>query len=137
VTDGLYGGAVKVDKVGLSAQALAGMVTRLRAAGRGACRALKETLRAPGVLTEILGYYRQLFTPPADEATQSLQAQAIGALTVPSLYLHVQRAPCLLKAHAARWYLHPPPSNRGWPVLTRTVSSMATRPSRATRRCCS
>src|SRR5206468_1223887 len=50
--------------------------------------ALKETLRAPGVLTEILGYYRQLFTPPADEAAQSLLARALGALTVPSLYLH-------------------------------------------------
>ncbi|KAK1185902.1 alpha/beta hydrolase [Streptomyces sp. NBS 14/10] len=50
--------------------------------------ALKETLGAPGVLTEILGDYRQLFTPPADEATQSLQARASGALTVPSLYLH-------------------------------------------------
>lgn len=50
--------------------------------------ALKETLGAPGVLTEVLGYYRQLFTPPADEATQSLQARAFGAITVPSLYLH-------------------------------------------------
>jgi len=50
--------------------------------------ALKETLRAPGVLTEILGYYRQAFTPPADEATQALHAQTYGALTVPSLYLH-------------------------------------------------
>ncbi|MDX3571301.1 alpha/beta hydrolase [Streptomyces sp. ID05-47C] len=49
--------------------------------------ALKETLGAPGVLTEILGYYRQLFTPPADEATQSLQARVFGAVTVPSLYL--------------------------------------------------
>ncbi|SEE79857.1 Pimeloyl-ACP methyl ester carboxylesterase [Streptomyces sp. 3213] len=51
--------------------------------------ALKETLGAPGVLTEILGYYRQLFTPPpADEAAQALEAQAFGAITVPSLYLH-------------------------------------------------
>ena len=50
--------------------------------------ALKETLGAPGVLTEILGYYRQLFTLPADEAAQSLQARAFGAITVPSLYLH-------------------------------------------------
>jgi pimeloyl-ACP methyl ester carboxylesterase len=50
--------------------------------------ALKETLGAPGVLTEILGYYRQLFTPPADEATQALQARAFGAITVPTLYLH-------------------------------------------------
>ncbi|KUL36369.1 alpha/beta fold hydrolase [Streptomyces regalis] len=50
--------------------------------------ALKETLGAPGVLTEILGYYRQLFTPPADEATQALQARTFGAITVPTLYLH-------------------------------------------------
>ncbi|MEU0412175.1 alpha/beta hydrolase [Streptomyces griseorubiginosus] len=50
--------------------------------------ALKETLGAPGVLTEILGYYRQLFTPPADEATRALEARAFGAITVPSLYLH-------------------------------------------------
>lgn len=51
--------------------------------------ALKETLGAPGVLTEILGYYRQLFTPPpADEAARALEARAFGAITVPSLYLH-------------------------------------------------
>ncbi|MFI5624756.1 alpha/beta fold hydrolase [Nocardioides sp. NPDC051685] len=50
--------------------------------------ALKETLRAPGVLTEILGYYRQLFTPPADEAALALQARSRRAITVPSLYLH-------------------------------------------------
>ncbi|WP_030662347.1 alpha/beta fold hydrolase [Streptomyces cellulosae] len=50
--------------------------------------ALKETLRAPGVLTETLGYYRQLFSPPADEATRALEARASGAITVPSLYLH-------------------------------------------------
>lgn len=50
--------------------------------------ALKETLGAPGVLTEVLGYYRQLFTPPTDEATQALEARAFGAITVPSLYLH-------------------------------------------------
>ncbi|MDX2600334.1 alpha/beta hydrolase [Streptomyces caniscabiei] len=50
--------------------------------------ALKETLRAPGVMTEILGYYRQLFTFPADEASRTLLARAIGDLTVPSLYLH-------------------------------------------------
>ncbi|MFE9445718.1 alpha/beta fold hydrolase [Streptomyces sp. NPDC006602] len=36
----------------------------------------------------MLGFYRQLFTPPADEATQSLEARARGAITVPSLYLH-------------------------------------------------
>ncbi|MDX3233525.1 alpha/beta hydrolase [Streptomyces sp. ME19-01-6] len=50
--------------------------------------ALKETLRAPGVLTETLGYYRQLFSPPTDEATRALEARASGAITVPSLYLH-------------------------------------------------
>ncbi|GGK97244.1 hypothetical protein GCM10010094_67550 [Streptomyces flaveus] len=50
--------------------------------------ALKETLRVPGVLTEILGYYRQLFTPPADEAARTLETRASGAITVPSLYLH-------------------------------------------------
>ena len=50
--------------------------------------AIKKTLGAPGVLTETLGYYRQLFTPPADEATQSLLARTFGAITVPSLYLH-------------------------------------------------
>lgn len=50
--------------------------------------ALKDTLRAPGVVNEILGYYRQLFTPPADEANRALEARASGAITVPSLYLH-------------------------------------------------
>ncbi|MET7698583.1 alpha/beta hydrolase [Streptomyces sp. NPDC005485] len=50
--------------------------------------ALKETFRAPGVLTETLGYYRQLFSPPAGEATRALEARASGAITVPSLYLH-------------------------------------------------
>ncbi|WP_060886828.1 alpha/beta fold hydrolase [Streptomyces caniscabiei] len=51
--------------------------------------ALKETLRAPGVVTEILGYYRQLFTPPpADEAAKAVEGRAGGAITVPSLYLH-------------------------------------------------
>ncbi|MET8213087.1 alpha/beta hydrolase [Streptomyces sp. NPDC005373] len=39
-------------------------------------------------MTEILGYYRQLFTPPANEAAQALEARASGAITVPSLYLH-------------------------------------------------
>ncbi|MET7481312.1 alpha/beta hydrolase [Streptomyces sp. NPDC005648] len=50
--------------------------------------ALKETLRAPGVVAETLGYYRQLFTPPADEETRALEARAGGAISVPSLYLH-------------------------------------------------
>lgn len=50
--------------------------------------ALKETFRAPGVLTEPLGFYRQLFTPPPDEAARALEARASGAITVPSLYLH-------------------------------------------------
>lgn len=50
--------------------------------------ALKETLRAPGVVTETLGYYRQLFSAPADQATQALEERASGAVTVPSLYLH-------------------------------------------------
>ncbi|MDX3457680.1 alpha/beta hydrolase [Streptomyces sp. ME02-8801-2C] len=50
--------------------------------------ALKETLRAPGVLTEILGYYRQLFSPPAEEAARALEARASGAITIPALYLH-------------------------------------------------
>ncbi|WP_328349090.1 alpha/beta hydrolase [Streptomyces sp. NBC_00445] len=50
--------------------------------------ALKDTLRAEGVLTQTLGYHRQLFTPPADEAAQALEARASGAITVPSLYLH-------------------------------------------------
>ncbi|MER5539590.1 alpha/beta fold hydrolase [Streptomyces mirabilis] len=50
--------------------------------------ALKETLRGAGVLAETLGYYRQLFSPPADAATQTLEARASGAITVPTLYLH-------------------------------------------------
>ncbi|MFE3858727.1 alpha/beta fold hydrolase [Streptomyces griseorubiginosus] len=50
--------------------------------------ALKETFRAPGVLRETLGFYRQLFTPPADEAARIMEARASGAITVPSLYLH-------------------------------------------------
>jgi pimeloyl-ACP methyl ester carboxylesterase len=50
--------------------------------------ALKETLRAPGVVAEVLGYYRQLFSPPADQATRALEERASGVITVPSLYLH-------------------------------------------------
>ncbi|MFI9847814.1 alpha/beta fold hydrolase [Nonomuraea sp. NPDC051941] len=57
--------------------------------------ALKETLRGPGVLTETLGYYRQLFSPPADEATQALEARASGPITVPSLYLHGADDTCM------------------------------------------
>ncbi|BBC37680.1 hypothetical protein SGFS_089740 [Streptomyces graminofaciens] len=39
-------------------------------------------------MTETLGYYRQLFSPPADKATQELEERASGAITVPSLYLY-------------------------------------------------
>jgi pimeloyl-ACP methyl ester carboxylesterase len=57
--------------------------------------ALKETLRAPGVVTETLGYYRQLFSPTADQATQALEERASGAITVPSLYLHGENDNCM------------------------------------------
>jgi len=57
--------------------------------------ALKEALRAPGVVTETLGYYRQLFSPPADQTTQVLEERVSGAITVPSLYLHGANDNCM------------------------------------------
>jgi pimeloyl-ACP methyl ester carboxylesterase len=50
--------------------------------------ALNETFGQPGVLTQALAYYRQLFTPPSDAQAQALEARASGPITVPSLYLH-------------------------------------------------
>ncbi|WP_315831579.1 alpha/beta hydrolase [Bradyrhizobium prioriisuperbiae] len=50
--------------------------------------ALNETFGQPGVLTQALAYYRQLFTPPSEPETQALEVRASGPITVPSLYLH-------------------------------------------------
>ncbi|MCK1319652.1 MULTISPECIES: alpha/beta hydrolase [unclassified Bradyrhizobium] len=49
---------------------------------------LNEAFAQPGVLTQTLAYYRQLFAPPSDAAAQALEALATGPITVPSLYLH-------------------------------------------------
>lgn len=50
--------------------------------------ALNEMFGQPGVLTQALAYYRQLFTPPSDAQAQALEARASGPIAVPSLYLH-------------------------------------------------
>jgi len=60
--------------------------------------ALKETLGAPGVLTEVLGYYRQMLAPPADETERALHARVNGPITVPTLYLHGADDACISPA---------------------------------------
>jgi pimeloyl-ACP methyl ester carboxylesterase len=50
--------------------------------------ALNETFGQPGILTQALAYYRQLFTPPSLPATQALETLASRPIAVPSLYLH-------------------------------------------------
>ena len=57
--------------------------------------ALNETFGQPGVLTQALAYYRQLFTPPSDPAVQALEALASGPIAVPSLYLHGTEDGCM------------------------------------------
>jgi pimeloyl-ACP methyl ester carboxylesterase len=57
--------------------------------------ALSETFGQPGVLTQALAYYRQLFTPPSDPAGQALEALASGPIAVPSLYLHGTEDGCM------------------------------------------
>jgi len=57
--------------------------------------ALNETFGQPGVLTQALAYYRQLFTPPSDPASQALEALANGPVAVPSLYLHGTEDGCM------------------------------------------
>jgi pimeloyl-ACP methyl ester carboxylesterase len=49
--------------------------------------ALHEMLSQPGVLSQTLGYYRQLFAP-ATPAEEALDARALGTIEAPSLYLH-------------------------------------------------
>ena len=57
-------------------------------------RALKERLAVPGVLTEILAYYRQALgapaTPPAEVAAKLAQP-----ISVPTLYLHGRNDGCI------------------------------------------
>lgn len=57
--------------------------------------ALKATFGQPGVLTQALTYYRQLFTPPSEAAAQALEALASGPIAVPSLYLHGTEDGCM------------------------------------------
>jgi pimeloyl-ACP methyl ester carboxylesterase len=48
--------------------------------------ALKALFAEPGVLPEVLGYYRQMFTGQPEWAERA--AKAGGPITVPTLYLH-------------------------------------------------
>ncbi|UPK39313.1 alpha/beta hydrolase [Bradyrhizobium sp. 186] len=57
--------------------------------------ALNDTFRQPGVLTQALAYYRQLFTPPSESQAQALEARASGPIAVPSLYLHGTNDGCM------------------------------------------
>ena len=57
--------------------------------------ALNATFGQPGVLTQTLAYYRQLFTPPSDAAAQALEVRASGPIAVPSLYLHGTEDGCM------------------------------------------
>ncbi|WP_244482467.1 alpha/beta fold hydrolase [Bradyrhizobium pachyrhizi] len=58
--------------------------------------ALNQMFQQPGVLTQTLGYYRQLFAPPStDPAVQALEARANGAIHAPSLYLHGVEDGCM------------------------------------------
>jgi len=56
---------------------------------------LHETFGQPGVLTQTLAYYRQLFTPPSDPEVLALEARASGPIGVPSLYLHGEDDGCM------------------------------------------
>jgi pimeloyl-ACP methyl ester carboxylesterase len=58
--------------------------------------ALNEMLGQPGVLSQTLAYYRQLFAPPsADPAEQALETRANGVIQAPSLYLHGAEDGCM------------------------------------------
>jgi pimeloyl-ACP methyl ester carboxylesterase len=58
--------------------------------------ALNQMLQQPGVLSQTLGYYRQLFAPPStDPAVQAREAQANGVIHAPSLYLHGVEDGCM------------------------------------------
>lgn len=57
--------------------------------------ALNEAFGQPGVLTQTLAYYQQLFTPPSLPAAQALEALASRPIAVPSLYLHGAEDGCM------------------------------------------
>jgi pimeloyl-ACP methyl ester carboxylesterase len=58
--------------------------------------ALNKMLAQPGVLSQTLAYYRQLFAPsPEDPAAQALEARASRAIEAPSLYLHGAEDGCM------------------------------------------
>ena len=58
--------------------------------------ALNRMFQQPGVLSQTLGYYRQLFAPPStDPVVQAFEAQANGAIHAPSLYLHGVEDGCM------------------------------------------
>ncbi|NKJ40126.1 alpha/beta hydrolase [Rhizobium sp. SG570] len=58
--------------------------------------ALHAMFAEPGVLSQTLSYYRQLFAAPsADIATQDLEARASCLIQVPSLYLHGAQDNCM------------------------------------------
>ena len=57
--------------------------------------ALKEAFGQPGILSQALAYYRQLFTPPSLPAAQALEALASRPIAVPSLYLHGAEDGCM------------------------------------------
>jgi pimeloyl-ACP methyl ester carboxylesterase len=58
--------------------------------------ALNEMLAQPGVLSQTLAYYRQLFAPvPDDPATQALEARASRAVEAPALYLRGAEDGCM------------------------------------------
>ena len=57
---------------------------------------LKESLGAPGVLSQAFGFYRQLFAPGSeDPAVQAREARANGPIEAPSLYLHGAEDGCI------------------------------------------
>jgi pimeloyl-ACP methyl ester carboxylesterase len=57
--------------------------------------ALKEAIGQPGILSQALAYYRQLFTPPSLPAAQALEALASRPIAVPTLYLHGAEDGCM------------------------------------------
>lgn len=58
--------------------------------------ALNEMFSQPGVLSQTLGYYRQLFAPPSsDPVVQALEKRANSAIHAPSLYLHGVEDGCM------------------------------------------
>jgi pimeloyl-ACP methyl ester carboxylesterase len=57
--------------------------------------ALKEAFGQPGILSQALAYYRQLFTPPSLPAAQALEALASRPIAVPTLYLHGAEDGCM------------------------------------------